>query len=232
MKVKVAQCWDDGVTTDIRLTEILRKYNAKATFNLCPGFLPEHTVPSCWKEPVGRDWNIKGFVAGHVGLAELKSVYEGFQVASHCLNHENAGSIPDADFLKAAMDARNFLEDTFQQECRGFAWPCGRHTPETEQRLAEAGFLYGRTTENTADVTDCGNPLALKSNCHFLNSGFWRIFEEAKKTGVFYFWGHSYEMMDCPQIWERFELAIKLLSEDPDVEWVDVIDLVPLLKKA
>ena len=25
--IKVAQCWDDGVATDIRLTEILRKYN-------------------------------------------------------------------------------------------------------------------------------------------------------------------------------------------------------------
>ena len=30
--IRVAQCWDDGVATDIRLTEILRKYNAKATF--------------------------------------------------------------------------------------------------------------------------------------------------------------------------------------------------------
>ena len=37
-------------------------------------------------------------------------------------------------------------------------------------------------------------------------------------------------MMDCPQIWERFELAIRTLSEDPDVEWVDVIDLVPLCR--
>ena len=37
--IKVAQCWDDGVATDIRLIEILRKYNAKATFNLCPGIM-------------------------------------------------------------------------------------------------------------------------------------------------------------------------------------------------
>ena len=28
--IKVAQCWDDGVATDIPLTEILRKYNARA----------------------------------------------------------------------------------------------------------------------------------------------------------------------------------------------------------
>ena len=42
--IKVAQCRDDGVATDIRLIEILRKYNAKATFNLCPGIMAEETV--------------------------------------------------------------------------------------------------------------------------------------------------------------------------------------------
>ena len=78
-------------------------------------------------------------------------------------------------------------------------------------------------------MTSCPQPLALASSCHFLSRDFWSIFEAAKKTGVFYFWGHSYEMMDCPQIWQRFELAIRLLSEDPEVEWVNVIDLVPLL---
>jgi hypothetical protein len=34
--IKVAQCWDDGVLNDLKLTELLRKYNAKATFNLNP----------------------------------------------------------------------------------------------------------------------------------------------------------------------------------------------------
>lgn len=229
MKVKVAQCWDDGVATDIRLVEILRKYNAKATFNLSPGWLSEDTVPYRWPDPAGRNWNIGGFSGGHVGRKDLKTVYDGFQVASHCWNHEDAAAVSPADFLKSAMDTRKFLEDTFQRECRGFAWPYGRHTPETVRLLTEAGFRYGRTTKNTNDVTRCAESLEFASNCHFLHRDFWKIFEAAKPTGAFYFWGHSYEMMDCPQIWERFELAIRLLSEDPDVEWVDVIDLVPLM---
>ena len=37
--------------------------------------------------------------------------------------------------------------------------------------------------------------------------------------------------MDVPALWERFERTIKALSEDPDVEWVDVIDLPPLLRQ-
>ena len=230
MKVKVAQCWDDGVATDIRLTEILRKYHAKATFNLCPGLLADERVEPHWRTPEGRNWAINGFTGGHVGKNELVKIYDGFQVASHCWKHETPTCVPDAEFFKGAVDARKFLEDTFQRECRGFAWPCGQHTPETEKMLVDAGFKYGRTTGNVADVTACTNPIALDSNCHFMNRNFWKIFEEAKPTGVFYFWGHSYELMDCPQFWERFDLMIKTLSEDPDVEWVDVIDLVPLCK--
>lgn len=227
--MKVAQCWDDGVATDIRLIEILRKYNAKATFNLCPGLFREERIEPHWSDTAGRNWSIKGFSGGRVGKHELLEIYGDFQVASHCWKHETVGrGVSDEEFLKGALDARNFLEDTFQRECRGFAWPCGRLTPETEQMLAEAGFRYGRTTANVADVTDCANPLALNPNCHFMNTAFWEIFEKAKPTGAFYFWGHSYEMMDCPQFWERFELMIRLLSEDPEVEWVDVIDLIPL----
>ena len=98
--------------------------------------------------------------------------------------------------------------------------------------LAETGFRYGRITAYLPGVTANENPPALSSNCHFLNPLFWKIFDDAKKTGVFYFRGHSYEMMDFSTLWERFEAKIKALSEDPEVEWVDVIDLPGLLRKA
>ena len=225
--IKVAQCWDDGVATDIRLIEILHKYNAKATFNLCPGTLAEETVKPFWTDPVlHTGWSHNGFRGGAVGKKDLKAVYSGFQVASHCWKHETAGWVSDEEFIKAATDARSFLEDVFQQECRGFAWPNGKHTPETERLLAEAGFRYGRTTANLADVTSNENPLALASSCHFHNWQFWKIFEEAKKTGVFYFWGHSYEMMDSPGMWQQLEDKIAWISRDPEAEWADVIDIV------
>ena len=49
---------------------------------------------------------------------------------------------------------------------------------------------------------------------------------KANGVGAFYFWGHSYEMMDSPGLWQQFEDKIAALSADPDVVWVDVIDLV------
>ena len=33
----IVQCWDDGVSNDVRLAEIFRLHKAKATFNLNAG---------------------------------------------------------------------------------------------------------------------------------------------------------------------------------------------------
>lgn len=230
MKMKVVQCWDDGVVNDIRLTDLLRKYGAKATFNLNPGLMGDERIPAHW---VGRDyvgWSHNGFCGGKLAVKDIAKVYDGFQLASHCWRHENAGMTPDADWIKAALDGRRFIEDIVQRPCRGFAWPCGRYTPETITLLRENGFAYGRTTATTFDVTACEEPLALAANCHFQAADFWQRYEKARETGVFYFWGHSYEMYRYDEMWDFFEEKIRIISEDPGAEWADVIDIVPLLK--
>ena len=225
--IRVAQCWDDGVLTDARLTDILRKYNAKATFNLCPGTIGENDTPMSWVPGDCRGWSHRGFQGGRVGRKNLTKVYGGFKVASHCMRHEVSGNLPLADFVSAAADARKFLEDVFGMECPGFAWPCGVFSPETTKALADAGFAYGRTTRNTADVAGYAHPMNLDSSCHFLAADFWSKFDALKKTGgIFYFWGHSYEMMDSEGMWRHFETKIEAISRDPEVEWIDVVDIV------
>ena len=218
--IRVAQCWDDGVLNDIRVAELCRKYGAKATFNLNPGFhLKSRRLTEGW---VYRE----GYCPGRLAWNEVASVYDGFEVASHTMNHCNAGEVDDRVFIEQSVGARNVLEDRFGKPCRGFAWPCGRYTPETMQLLREAGFAYARTTENVAQVLPCEDFMAFHSNCHFMNPQFWNIFEAAKPCGVFYFWGHSYEMMEDPKLWREYEEKLQRFAADPDVEWVNVVDLV------
>lgn len=227
--IRVAQCWDDGVINDIRLTELLRKYRAKATFNLNPGLHRAERIPAGWVPVDYPQWSHKGYASGKLALGELREVYDGFQVASHGWKHETVGYVDDAIFLTAAVDARHYLEDLFQRECRGFAWPCGRYSETTVQALRDAGFAYGRTTVNVADVTQCADPLTLHANCHFQDPGFIAAYERAKQeSGVFYFWGHSYEMFEYDPLWEQFEAKLRYIAADPDAVWCDVIDLVPL----
>ena len=228
--IKVAMCWDDGPSTDIRLASICRKYGAKATFNLCPKWIGAKTTLPTWQsQPQIGVWSHKGFQCGRVGLDRLHEVYDGFEVASHCMCHETVGkNMPLNRFLKGAIDARKFLEDEFQKPCRGFAWPCGQYDDHSALGLQEAGFAYGRTTEQTVDPQIYAHPLILKSNGHFQDGNFWEKFEAAKANGskFFYFWGHSYEMMDCEGLWNQLEEKIRLFSEDPDVSWANVIDIV------
>ncbi|MGI6496315.1 MAG: polysaccharide deacetylase family protein [Kiritimatiellia bacterium] len=228
--MKVVQCWDDGVLNDIRLADLLRRYGAKATFNLNPGWMGDARGVDRWTNRSDRGWSHSGFIAGKLSLRDLPEIYDGFQVASHCWRHEVAGTVPDGQWIQSALEARHFLEDLFQRPCRGFAWPCGVDTPATIALLREQGFAYGRSTRYTWDVTRCPEPLALATNCHFQSNEFWARYEKAKETGVFYFWGHSYEMFHYDEMWDHFEEKIRFITGDPDAEWADVIDIVPLLQ--
>ena len=219
--IKVAQCWDDGVLNDIKVAELCRKYEAKATFNLNPGF---H-----WAKKRITDQGhcyLGKYYSGKLAWDEVTSVYEGFEVASHGMCHLPADRI-DAKVIAAdAVSARNIIEDKFQKECRGFAWPCSCNTPETCDLLRENGFAYARLVGSTPDVTGYTDPMLLTPTCHFQDSEFYRKYEEAKKTGVFYFWGHTYEMMDSPGLWDQVEQKLAFISADPESEWADVIDII------
>ena len=120
-----------------------------------------------------------------------------------------------------------FWKTSFQRECRGFAWPCGQYTATTAQALHDAGFAYGRTVENTANVAACSDWMLLRPSCHFQDPNFWNIYEQAKETGIFYFWGHSYEMFEYDPLWQQTEDKIRVISNDPDAVWADVIDIIP-----
>lgn len=231
-KIKVVQCWDDGVINDIRVVELCRKYGAKATFNLNPGNMGEERGKNCWQSANPGTWSYRGFSCGKLAKKDIAEVYEGFELASHCWRHENADSIPAEEWISKAMDARRFLEDIAQKPCLGFAWPCGRTTPETVKALHDAGFAYGRTTANAPDVTKCSDVMLLPSNCHFQDNLFYSLYETAKASGVevFYFWGHSYEMFEYDKLWEQYELKLQYISNDPDAEWANVVDIVPLCK--
>ena len=220
--IKVAQCWDDGVLNDIKVAELCRKYNAKATFNLNPAL---HSAKN--RRTTGWTYRDSGYCPGKLAWNELKDVYAGFDVASHTMCHCNAGDVDDKVFLAEAADAKKILEDMFQKECPGFAWPCGKYTPETADMLLEAGFAYGRTVENTDRVSGFKHPMILHSSCHFQDENFWLAFETAKKTdGIFYFWGHSYEMMDDSKLWADYEDKLRRLAADPEVLWIPTTDLV------
>jgi peptidoglycan/xylan/chitin deacetylase (PgdA/CDA1 family) len=216
--MKIVQCWDDGVNDDIRLIEILRKHGAKASFNLNPA---THRA----ERHGGRSeqWNK---VIQRLARDELASVYEGFLIANHSMTHPRPTEIPAEQWRAEVVDARKILQDWFQQPVYGFAYPFGGFDDATAETVREAGHVYARTTKNVTPCVPPEDPMKFHPDCHFRSPDFWNLYAKAKDSGcgVFYFWGHSYELC-TEEDWNAFDGKIERMTVDPDAEWADLPDL-------
>lgn len=215
--MRVVQCWDDGVVDDIRLIEILRKWNAKASFNLNYGLHQEKRYLQ-WKYKESKEvWKL--------ALPELRSVYDGFLVANHTLTHIRPTQVALEVITAEIMEGCDRLEQHFGCAIEGFAYPYGDYNEAVMNAVRAAGHLYARTTGNTGRVFPPENPMAFHSSCHHANPNFWEIYEEVKAAnGVFYFWGHSYEFV-TEEDWQVIDGKIARISADPAAEWCNLPDI-------
>ena len=211
-RIKIVQCWDDGVEDDIRLCELLRSYGAQATFNLNAGL-----HDSSPRSP----WQFRGIKeVRRLAIKELVKTYEGFEIANHTLTHPSADKIPAAEWKREVVEGRERLEDLFNCKVVGFAYPFGHCPPHAVEIVRETGHLYARTLANATPSFPPTDPMVLAPDCHFLNPRFWELYEKAKFVGApaFYFWGHSYEL--CSEAdWKSFEQKLSRIHSDTDVEW-------------
>ena len=218
----VVQCWDDGVTADVRLVEILRKHNAKATFNLNAGLYEAKRKPG---------WSYQGTEVGRLGWDEMKDVYCGFTIANHSLTHPHLEELPIAAARRDIAEGRDRLQQFFGQPVLGFAYPFGTYNEAVMDAVREAGHVYARTVVNVAHPFPPENAMAFHPCCHFRAPDLWARYENAKTCGVFYFWGHSYEMI-TEAMWTEFEEMIEKISADTESHWGDVAELFGDKKQA
>jgi len=216
--MKVVQCWDDGVNDDIRLIEILRKHGAKASFNLNPASHREKR-----KGGFSEKW---GKSIERLARSELNSVYEGFTIANHSMSHPHPIKISVEDWRSEVVDARKILQDWFQAPIHGFVYPFGQNDQATADVVREAGHVYARTTQNETPCFPPSDPMRFHADCHFHSLQFWNLYAKAKESscGVFYFWGHSYEICTEDQ-WQDLAAKIVRISNDFEVVWAELPEL-------
>ena len=210
--------YDDGVTQDIRLIELMNKYGIKATFNLNSERLGQSgTVPCC------------GVTVSHdkVKAADVRHIYAGHEVAAHTLTHPLLPAIPDdAEIIRQVEEDRLALSELCGYEVVGFAYPGGG--VNFDGRVADlikrhTGIKYARTTVCTHSL-DVPTDLYQFTPSIFHN-GDWDDFmtfvngfltTETDQTQLLYIWGHAYEF-DVQNTWDRFEEFLKLVSGRQDV---------------
>lgn len=216
--IKIVQCWDDGIEDDIRLCEILRTHQGKATFNLNPG------LHGATRRNPFRYKDCKDVV--RLARGELCSVYDGFTIANHTISHPRPLEISLDEWRVEVIDGRKQLQDIFQQSVHGFAYPFGQYNETIASVVAEAGHTYGRTCENATPCHPADNPLCQPADCHHLDPDFWARYELAKSAGadVFYFWGHSYEFV-TEEDWAAYTDKLLRFNADTEAIWTDLPDI-------
>ena len=218
----VVQCWDDGVEDDIRLCEILRTHGAKASFNLNPGM---HGARR------GSPWFFQETKeVRRLARQELLEVYDGFLIANHTVNHPWALKISAEEWRREVFDGRKQLQDWFGQPVEGFVYPYGQRNEATDEVVREAGHLYARGSGGSCTDAPAGfppaDPLYFFPDAHFKDSEIRQKFETAlaRRAPVFYFWGHSYELVNETE-WQALEEFYRDISSNPNCEWAWLTDL-------
>lgn len=205
--------FDDGVTQDIRLIELLKKYGLTATFNL------NSALCGARNRLVWRDTEIE-----HVRVRgeDVARVYKGFEVAAHTLHHPQLPDCSEETIVEEAESDRRALSELVGYEVIGMAYPCG--PPNSDRRVRDTverftGIRYARTIRATHDLSFYDDPLLWNPSAHIFDEDVFDLIEafDRSQSGLLYLWGHAYEF-DTRGGWAHAERVLERLSRVRDAQ--------------
>lgn len=209
--------YDDGVTQDIRLIEILNKYGVKATFNISPGLYGEEGLVSAGKKEVTHN---------KLKEEEVAIYYKGHELAAHGQYHKCMVGMDMARCVEEILESRKALERMEGKPVRGYAYAFGAYDDLVIKALEACGISYARTVESTHKFEIPQSFLKWHPTCHhddekiyeladeFLSDRLYFSFKTPAK--LFYVWGHSYEFDQCDN-WDHIEALISKIAGRDDV---------------
>ena len=215
-KKAVTFSFDDGVTQDIRLIEILNRYGLKGTFNLNSELLGKDGAL------VRNDRRVDHI---KVNPADVSRIYAGHEVAVHTLTHPMLPDLEEAEVIRQVEEDRRNLSGLCGYEVVGMAYPGGG--VNFNERVAEiirlhTGVKYARTTVSTHCFNEQTALHTFHPSVYYIEEDLDRMVDEflaaeSDEPQLLYIWGHSYEM-DAEYIsWARFEEICRKLSGRADI---------------
>lgn len=229
----ITTSWDDGHPLDLKLLDLLEKYNLKATF-----YIPIH--------------NSENSV---MGKNSMRTISDYQEIGGHTLNHTYLNSLNDTEAEYEISQCKIELEEIIGKEITAFCYPGGKFSNRDVSLVKKYGFLFGRTTRlltctkpssNVMDTTiqmynhssitllsHCVknfNILTVHNNSYFLpfNKDFLKLAEynllkDIDSKCVFHIWGHSWEI-EKYNLWRPLEDLFKLLNSYQELTFLNNTD--------
>lgn len=214
--------YDDGVDTDIRLIELLEKFNIKCTFNINAGcFSPEGSVRH------------EGQVHFRLPESEVKKLYDNplCEVATHGFTHPHLNRLPNAQCMLEILKDRQVLEKLFGRIIRGHAYPFSAYSDNVVDILNQAGIVYARTVESHHSFRIPTDWLRMGATCHHNDKELMNLADKFINGNVgnndgwlFYLWGHTFEFRNNDN-WNVIEEFFEKTANNSNVWYATNIEV-------
>lgn len=217
--------WDDGSLYDMKLAELLLKYNISSTF-----YIPKN--------------NIEGISV--LPDSDIKSLSESFEIGAHSIDHLRLSRLSKDEQEYQVRHSKEWLEDLTGKNIHGFCYPGGVYDDVSIDIVKKAGFYYSRTTENfmnkIIDIYEMPTTLQLFNHkSHILLSNIIKSENSVSKAYNYYpilmnnnllkrleyvlkyaikhrlnylhLWGHSWELNEY-DMWPLLEDFFRIIQEN------------------
>ncbi len=215
-KKAVTFSFDDGITQDKRVIELLNKYGLKGTFNLNSGLL-------------GRDYSFmhegKLIPARKFAREEIEGLYRGHEVAVHTCTHPKLPNLPDEEVIRQVTEDRKALSALVGYDVQGMAYPGGgqNYDDRVVELVKKCGIKYARTTNTRYGINVQTDLLRFHPTAYFCYwEKCWQAAQDflvlkTEEPKLFYVWGHAYEIDMMEEGWEKIEKLFALLANREDI---------------
>lgn len=225
-RVFITTSWDDGHPDDLKLAELLMKYQINATF-----YIPKR--------------NSEGLPT--VKENDIRSIAEHFEIGGHTIDHVRLAHLEKQEMTHQIEASKKWLEDVLGKSVEGFCYPGGKFNSRVEKNMEKSGYTYARTIENFRmdfDFSRYRMPTTLQFYFHpgnilirnalgaklfykklpvalelarksSLNNRFAYLVDDViaqmQEDVYLHIWGHSWEISQN-NLWNQLEQTFKLLQ--------------------
>lgn len=241
-KIIVTTSWDDGYKLDLKLLNLLNKYNLKGTFY----------IPQKINYLIAKD---KPLI--QVNQEQIQEIAQSQEIGAHTLNHIYLNQLSLIESEKEIKLSKDWLEELIGQQIKMFSYPGGILNDEIVEIVKKSGFLGARTSQQFqldlknaflmgtslqcypyfVDNKEWSMPFRIKmsSKCFFSNLreifnlelplssvfGWVRLSENffdyiCQKGGIYHLWGHSWEI-ERYGLWEDLEKIFKYIANKENI---------------
>lgn len=207
--MKILTSWDDASYHDLRIAELLKKYNLPGIFY--------------WPVNLEKSKNMSR-VKKWLSLSDCKEIAKSFEVGSHTITHQWLSELNTKQARNEIFDSRKYWQDQTGQTVETFCYPRNKQNTIVRLLVKNAGYKSARTTViGHLDVGD--DPYLTPTTVHIgidrleYKGKPWEVFardmlEKAKNdpNAVYHLFGHGWEIEEFGD-WENLEKLLKELWE-------------------